>query len=75
MHFARSIIVLAGLVATPAVAGECRMGTNMPAGDANPVKPINEGQARMVCSEGVLPSRARDGSERRMRTWKFTLQK
>jgi hypothetical protein len=29
----------------------------------------------MVCSEGVLVSRTRDGSEQRMRTWKFEIKK
>lgn len=55
MHFARSLIT-AILVAMPAagVAGECRSGSNMPAGDANPAKPIDPQQARMVCSEGTL---------------------
>jgi hypothetical protein len=47
MHFARSIAVLAS---TAAAAEPCRIGSNMPGGDANPVKPINPGQARMVCS-------------------------
>jgi hypothetical protein len=75
MHFARCLVVLAALVATPAAAEPCRMGTNMPAGDANPAKPINEGQARMLCSESVLVSRARDGSEQRMRTWRFEIKK
>jgi hypothetical protein len=75
MHFARSLVIIAALVASPAAATDCRLGTNMPAGDANPAKPINEGQARMVCSESVLTSRARDGSEQKMRTWKFEIKK
>jgi hypothetical protein len=76
MHFARFLVViLAALIATPAAAEPCRMGTNMPAGDANPAKPTSPNQARMVCNEGVLVSRARDGSTQTMRTWKFTLQK
>jgi hypothetical protein len=68
MHFARSVVLVAALIATPAAAEPCRMGTNMPAGDANPEKPINPDQARMVCQESVLTTRSRDGSEQRMRT-------
>lgn len=68
MHFARSLM-LAILVALPAAAGDgdCRMGTNMPAGDA--------GQARMVCNEGTLTTRARDGSVQQIRMWTFELKK
>jgi hypothetical protein len=76
MHFARSLaLVVAAVIATPAAAADCRMGTNMPAGDANPAKPIDAGQARMVCQESVLVSRARDGSTQQMRTWKFEPKK
>jgi hypothetical protein len=74
MHFARSLVILAAMT-TAAAAELCRMGTNMPAGDANPVKPISSDQARMVCNESVLVSRARNGSEQRMRTWRFELKK
>jgi hypothetical protein len=49
MHSAQSLaFVLTALAATPAAATDCRMGTNMPAGDANPAKAIAEGHPSRV---------------------------
>ena len=70
-----AIILLAALASAPAAAADCRMGTNMPAGDANPVKPIDPNQARMVCTESVLVSRAPNGTVQQVRTWKFDIKK
>lgn len=75
MHFARSLVVLAALAASPAAAEPCRFGTNMPAGDANPAKPTAVGQARMVCEQRVVEARGRDGSTTKFKTWQFDLKK
>jgi hypothetical protein len=70
-----AILILVALASAPAAAAPCRMGTNMPAIDANPAKPIDPNQARMVCTESVLVTRAPDGSEQRTRMWSFDLKK
>lgn len=75
MHFARSIAVLGVIASTAAAAEPCRIGSNMPGGDANPVKPIAAGQARMVCTEGVLTNHLPNGTTQQIRTWKFELKK
>jgi hypothetical protein len=60
-----AILIIAALASAPVAAADCRLGTNMPAGDANPVKPIDPNQARMVCTESVLTTRAPSVARRR----------
>jgi hypothetical protein len=76
MHFARSIvIILAALAIGPAVAGDCRVGTNRPMSDAVEQKAAGPGKPRIVCQEATIETRGRDGSVGRLPTWRFDLKK